>query len=214
VIEVLSSESQAMREALVALGRRYLAAGWVFGTAGNLSGRVADRAVVTASGRHLGDLTTDDFVEVALDGTLTHAAPGDRPSAEASIHLALYRALPEVKCGLHVHTVASTLLQADDHPVEPGTPSHVVFSGLEMIKGWGLWDPDAIARLPLFDNHASVPQIARDVERYYGNTQNSAFVPALAISGHGLTAWGASAFAANRHLEVAEFLCQIAHARG
>lgn len=211
----LEEDSRELRRGLARLGRRYDARGWLFGTCGNLSGRVGDRVTITASGRHKGELDEDDFVTVALDGALVAAgAPGARASAETSIHLALYRALPSARVVVHVHTVASSLVRGVEPSDAAARASGVVgelgFPGLEMVKGWGLWAEDARPVLPIFANHADVPAIARDVESFYATPRE---VPALVIAGHGLTAWGGSLFEANRHLEVAEFLCQVAHAR-
>lgn len=226
----LSDATLEARTQLVALGARYHRAGWLLGTSGNLSARVAtpsgERVVVTASGRDKGHLGREDFVELDLDGVLVAAGDGRlradpiatpepgrcRPSAEASIHLALYRTRPAARVALHVHTVASTLAAADDaFPDAPATP-RLTFGGLELIKGWDVWDEGAVAHLPVFPNWSQVPRIAADIEAFY-RTHPDERVPALLIAAHGITAWGPDAFSANRHLEVAEFLCRVALAR-
>jgi len=199
------------RRALVELGRRYHLMGWVLGTSGNLSARAGDagdRVVLTASGRHKGTLSLDDFVELSPDGTVLAAGCGARPSAEGGIHLAIYRRIPEAGAVLHVHTVASTLVSTDEEVA--GGPGLLHLGGLEMVKGWGIWAEGAEAPLPLFTNHADVERIADEVEAYL---EEHRAVPALIIAGHGITAWGPDIFAANRHLEVTEFLCQVARAR-
>jgi len=236
----LSPDTLAARQQLMALGARYHRAGWLFGTSGNLSARVAttgdERIVVTASGRDKGHLGPEDFVELDLAGELLaagedvssdpiraaispDAAPVGRarcrPSAEATIHLAIYRTRPDTRVALHVHTVASTLCQPDgafDSASEEAAVPRRTFTGLELIKGWDLWDEHDIAHLPIFPNWPSVPQIARDIEVFY-RAHGDERVPALLITSHGITAWGKDAFSANRHLEVTEFLCQVALAR-
>jgi len=227
----LSDATREARAQLAALGARYHRAGWLFGTSGNLSARVAtatgERIVVTASGRDKGHLGLEDFVELDLGGALIAAGDGRlradpvaqpdgarcRPSAETSIHLALYRTRPTANVALHVHTVASTLALPDaDAPPAALRIPHLTFSGLELIKGWDLWDEGAVAHLPVFPNWPEVPRIAADVEAFY-RAHPDARVPALLVAAHGITAWGPDAFSANRHLEVAEFLCQVALAR-
>lgn len=225
----LSDTTRAIRAQLVALGARYHRAGWLLGTSGNLSGRVAtasgERVVVTASGRDKGHLGLEDFVELDLDGALVAAGDGRlradpvapsgpercRPSAEASIHLALYRTRSTARVALHVHTVASTLAVADDAFPGPATP-RLTFTGLELVKGWDLWEEGAVAHLPVFPNRPEVPAIAAEIEAFY-RARPDERVPALLIASHGITAWGGDAFSANRHLEVTEFLCQVALAR-
>jgi methylthioribulose-1-phosphate dehydratase len=213
----LSPASLALRHALITLGSRYHRAGWLYGTSGNLSARFeagdGPRVVVTASGRDKGQLEPEDFVEVDLAGTLLAAGQDARPSAETSIHLALYRTRPSARVVLHVHTVSSTLASAEARlDASPPDRPRLNLSGLELTKGWGLWDEGAIAELPLFPNHADVPQIARDIEDFYTALPDEP-VPSLLIASHGITAWGDDAASANRHLEVTEFMCQLALAR-
>lgn len=207
--ESLSEETLVMRRALAELGARYHRQGWLFGTSGNLSAKVGERIVVSASGRDKGRLGDEDFVEVTLEGELVGSA-GGKPSAETSIHLAVYQTRPDARVALHVHTVASTLAVADVTPA--GEVPRLRFTDLELIKGWGLWDEGAVADLPLFPNHGAVPRIGSDIAEFYRAHPNEV-VPSLLIAGHGITAWGADAFSANRHLEVTEFLCQVALAR-
>lgn len=207
----LSPETLPLRRALAGLGARYHRQGWLFGTSGNLSARLGDRVVLSASGRDKGALGDDDFVEVSLDGRLLGSS-GGKPSAETSIHLALYETRPEAGVVLHVHTVASTLARPDTAPLGEADVPRLRFSGLELIKGWGLWDEHAVADLPVFPNHASVPRIASEIAAFYRHHPHEP-VPALLIAAHGITAWGVDPFGANRHLEVTEFLCQVAHAR-
>lgn len=227
----LSDATRGARAQLVALGARYHRAGWLFGTSGNLSARVAtaagERIVVTASGRDKGHLGLEDFVELDPGGAVLAAGDGRlradpvaqpdaarcRPSAETSIHLALYRTRPAANVVLHVHTVASTLASPDfDAPLATLQIPQLTFSGLELIKGWDLWEEGAVAHLPVFPNWPEVPRIAADVEAFY-RAHPDTRVPALLIAAHGITAWGADASCANRHLEVTEFLCQVALAR-
>lgn len=176
------------------------------GTSGNLSARVSEHpestVVITASGRDKGALGHDDFVEVALDGAVIHAGRGLSPSAETSIHLAIYQAAPRCGAVLHVHTIASTLIRPSE-----GVPGSVSFESLEMLKGWGLWEEGAQAELPVFENHADVGRIAEAVA---AQLSIAARVPALVIAGHGLTAWGPTVADAHRHVEITEFLCRLA----
>lgn len=199
----------ARREELCAIGRHYYRQGWLFGTSGNLSARLSsDTFVVTASGRDKGQLTVDDFVIASVDdGGRAVDAKGPRASAESSLHAALYDRDATIGWVLHTHTVASALLAptATHNGVE-----HTEFQSLEMIKGYGLWTEGAIAALPVFPNHGDVRKIADEVSAYYATPRD---VPAFVIAGHGITAWGASAADARRHLEVTEFLCQVARAR-
>jgi methylthioribulose-1-phosphate dehydratase len=203
----LDPASLALRQRTAAVAARYHSAGWMLGTAGNLSARFvasdgSSRAVVTASGCDKGRLSDEDFVEVDWSGALHAAGPGRRASAETSIHVAIYQRLPEVAAVHHVHTVASTLAR----PADGRVPGEIRFRDLEMIKGWGLWEPGFEACLPVFPNHPKVPDIARDLAEWLEEPRP---VPAMLIAGHGLTAWGESLDATLRHVEITEFMCRI-----
>lgn len=216
----LSGATRDARAHLASLAARYHRAGWLLGTSGNLSAKVGDRVVITASGKDKAVLGHDDFVEFALpstagftaDALVLGAGPGARLSAETSIHLALYASRPTAQVVLHVHTLASTLALPDAASTPGPELGHLTFRDVEMIKGWDLWHPDAVAHLPVFANHADVPTIAADVHAYYA-AHPDADVPAFLIRAHGLTAWGVDFHAANRHVEITEFLCQLGRAR-
>ncbi len=204
----LDGASLDLRRRTAALAARYHSAGWMLGTAGNLSARFlgsdgTHRAVITASGCDKGRLGDEDFVEVDEGGALVAAGPGRRASAETSIHVAIYRSLPAVAAVHHVHTVASTLAR----PADGHVPGEIRFRDLEMIKGWGLWEPGFEACLPVFANHPKVPDIARDLAEWLREPRP---VPAMLIAGHGLTAWGESLDATLRHVEITEFMCRVA----
>jgi methylthioribulose-1-phosphate dehydratase len=212
----------SVRADLVALGARYDRFGWVLGTGGNLSARspdAPDTFLVTASGRHKGLLGLDDFVRCQVGpGPLGSSSPGSpRPSAEASIHRAVYAAHAEAAFALHVHTPTAVVSQTS-HRAAPGSRAvgHIVFEDLEMVKAWGHWGDRACVAMPVFENHADVARIAEDIAAWFAAPdlpEGASAAPALLIRTHGVTAWGADAEAANRHLETAEFLLQVLRAR-
>jgi L-fuculose-phosphate aldolase len=83
---------------------RMVADGLVVGSAGNISLRVdEDRAVVTAAGVPYGLLGPEDHPVVDLgDGSWD----GDRrPTSELALHVAILRAMPEVRAVVHTHSV-------------------------------------------------------------------------------------------------------------
>ncbi|MEZ4268407.1 MAG: class II aldolase/adducin family protein, partial [Myxococcota bacterium] len=116
-----------------------------------------------------------------------------------------YRRLPRVAAVHHVHTVASTLAR----PLDGAVPGALRFRDLEMIKGWGLWEPGVEACLPVLANHPHVPDIARDLSEWLSEPRA---VPAMLIAGHGLTAWGDTLDETLRHVEITEFMCRLARA--
>src|SRR4051812_14490921 len=100
-------------EQLAAAGRRFDARNWVLGTSGNLSlvvNRQPLRLAITRSGTSKGDLTADAIIEIDEDGTPVRGE-GDRPSAEARIHIEIAR-VRGAGSVLHTHSIWSTLLSA------------------------------------------------------------------------------------------------------
>jgi len=188
------------RQVLAAVARLFYARGWMMGTAGNLSLRLADGTFwITASGKLKGRLDLDDFLRVAPGGEiLERGRPEDRPSAETSLHDAIYRLFPAAGACFHVHSIAGNVaarLAAGDALRLPP---------LEMLKGLGVWDEEPQIDLPVFRNHAHVPRIADELSARFA--AGAPQVPGFLIRDHGLTAWGPDADAALSHVELFEYL--------
>jgi methylthioribose-1-phosphate isomerase len=182
--------------------------GWMPGTAGNLSLRTSAqgeplRVAITASGVHKGRLRPEDVLAIDERWREWPASSDRRPSAETCIHWAIYQAVPRAGAVFHVHTIPATLLS---QRTPKGYPSLLEVSDVEMIKGLGLWDPEAVAQIPVFANWPIVDRIADDIAAWLANGHA---LPGLIIRGHGVTAWGCDADEARKHLEVIEFLCAL-----
>ena len=188
------------RAVLAATARLFYDRGWMMGTAGNLSLRLADGTFwITASGKAKGRLTEVDFLRIAPGGeVLERGRPDDRPSAETSLHAAVYRLFPQAGACFHVHTipgnVAARLTEGDDLRLPP----------LEMLKGLGVWDQDPHVALAVFPNHLHVPRIAEELLARFAAAAPQ--VPGFLIRDHGLTSWGRDAEAALHHVELFEYI--------
>ncbi|MCU1646910.1 MAG: mtnA [Nocardia sp.] len=198
----VADEQHKGEEAIATIARGLYANGWMPGTAGNISVRRADAAVITASGLSKGELTADDMVTVAVADSQPSVAGARKPSAETTIHTAVYRTTAAVAV-VHVHPPHATALSigAGAATVQP-----VRFSGYELIKGLGGTRPDRID-IPVFPNHADVPQIGADIEKYL--TEHPDAPPVLFITGHGITAWGASLAQARDRAECLEAMSEL-----
>jgi L-fuculose-phosphate aldolase len=97
----------AQRADVVWACRRLRAAGWVVGTAGNVSVRAGDLLAVSPSGLDYDELTPDLVGVYQLDGTPVDAPL--RPTSELPLHLAAHRQ-PGTGAVVHTHAVASTAL--------------------------------------------------------------------------------------------------------
>lgn len=188
------------REVLIEASRLFYSRGWMMGTAGNLSLRLEDGTFwITASGKLKGRLGRGDFLRMAPGGeVLDRGRPGDRPSAETSLHDAIYALFPEARACYHVHSipgnVAARLTTGDTLPLPP----------LEMIKGLGIWDENPQVTLAVFSNYAHVPRIAEEMAARFRSAPPQ--VPGFLIRDHGLTTWGATPDAALNHVELFEYI--------
>ena len=102
--------------------------GLVSSTGGNVSVRIGPSAIlISPTGKALVDLTSDDFVEVTLDGAVTGTG---RPSKELPFHLAAYRR-PDVNAVIHGHcayaVAASTMLPVNPEDSLPAYTAGYVF---------------------------------------------------------------------------------------
>jgi methylthioribulose-1-phosphate dehydratase len=198
------------RAALVEIARDFHARGWMSGTAGNLSCREGEEHFwITASGKPKGRLDENDFLLVRIqDGALAEKRVAtDQPSAETSIHAALYRLFPDARACLHGHSVEA-MLAANRAKRDARV---LRLPPVEMIKGFGLWQQNPKADLPLFENHLDVAKIAKDIEVRFRKTKPA--VTALLIRDHGPTVWGASLQEAYNRFEILDFLLKYSGRR-
>jgi methylthioribulose-1-phosphate dehydratase len=182
---------------------------WSLGTSSNYSvvlSREPLRLLLTASGKDKRRLTPGDFVVVDGDGRAVEPASG-KPSAETMLHVVLGKQ-PGVGSVLHTHSVWATLL-SELHAAAGGF--HL--GGYEMLKGLaGVTTHDLRAWVEIFDNTQDIPDLARRVERRVTDSANP-LRHGFLIRGHGLYTWGRDLDEARRHIEIFEFLFEVAGRR-
>ena len=189
-----------LRTDLIAAAKHFYDRGWMVGTAGNLSSRLEDGSFwITASGRQKGKLTETDFIRMNLDGAIVEQPhPDSRPSAETSIHLAVYNCFPEAQACYHVHSVEANLVS------RLAAGDAVSLPAIEMLKGLGIWEENPQVSMPLFANYLSVPKIAQEICEVFAISPPK--VPALLIRDHGVTVWANSPAAAYNYIEIVEYI--------
>ena len=188
------------RKKLITAARLFYQRGWMVGTAGNLSARQADGSFwITASGKAKGELTTRDFVRVHGDGKVEAPYPNLKPSAETSIHQAIYSLFPEAMACYHVHSIEANLVS-----MFAKSEDTLHLPPLEMLKGLGIWQENPCCQMALFNNHLDVTKIASKIEVRFRNHPPK--IPALLIRNHGVTVWGASPETALNYIELAEYI--------
>ncbi|MGO4183126.1 methylthioribulose 1-phosphate dehydratase [Paenibacillus sp. MCAF9] len=179
--------------------------GWFPGTSGNLSIRVGDynpdefQFAITASGKDKTIHTPEDYLFVDQDGKPCETTRL-KPSAETLIHCEIYK-LTGAGAIFHVHTVFNSVISEYfwDRKSVP-------VDGVELIKGFNIWDEEAHIDIPIVSNFAHIPSIVPEItERIVKN------IPGIVLRKHGIYAWGANAFEAKRHLEAFEFIFEYVY---
>jgi L-fuculose-phosphate aldolase len=96
-----------LRFAVVRACKRLDERGLIAGLDGNVSARLSgNRIVVTPAGFPKRDVTEDDLVILAIDGM--RIGGRNEASSEVAMHLAAYRARPEVGAVVHAHPPVAT----------------------------------------------------------------------------------------------------------
>jgi methylthioribulose-1-phosphate dehydratase len=186
---------------LAEIGRQCYARGWALGTSGNFSAVVNRdplRLAITASGVDKAILSVGEIVEIDEHGKVV--AGSGRPSAEASLHLAIARARG-AGAVLHTHSIWSTILS------DAATEGGLAIEGYEMLKGLdGVDTHEHREWLPILDNiqdwAAAVPQVEAMLTEHPS-------AHGFLIRGHGLYTWGRDLAEAKRHVEILEFLFEV-----
>ena len=188
------------RQTMIGAARLFYQMGWMVGTAGNLSTRLPDGSFwITVSGRAKGELTSKDFIRVAPDGTVVERHQvNDKPSAETSIHQAIYELFPEARACYHVHSIEASLVSRFTNKDSLPIPA------IEMLKGFGIWEESPQVEMPIFENYLQVPRIATEIgDRFSAKPPK---MPALLIRDHGVTIWAPSPEAARNYIELVEYI--------
>jgi ribulose-5-phosphate 4-epimerase/fuculose-1-phosphate aldolase len=123
-----------LRDQLAHVGYDVVQAGLVVGSGGNLSARIPDEDAiwVTASGSWLDRLSRATFAAVRIsDGSPatvgTVPPPRVDPTSEIALHLALYRARPDVNAVVHLHPQTALLLDALGEHIRIVTTDHAFY---------------------------------------------------------------------------------------
>jgi methylthioribulose-1-phosphate dehydratase len=186
---------------LAEIGRQCYARGWVLGTSGNFSAVVNRdplRVAITTSGVDKGTLSAGEFVEIDEHGKVV--AGSGRPSAEASLHLAITGARG-AGAVLHTHSIWSTILS------DAATEDGLAIEGYEMLKGLdGVGTHQHREWLPILDNTQDWAAAVPEVEAMLAEQPKA---HGFVIRRHGLYTWGRDLAEARRHVEVLEFLFEV-----
>jgi ribulose-5-phosphate 4-epimerase/fuculose-1-phosphate aldolase len=131
-----SADEPDLRDQLAEVGAAVVRAGLVVGSGGNLSARLpgSDACWVTGAGTWLDRLARPSFVPVRISdgrilpaGDASSAGPAAYPSSEVALHLATYRARPDVTAIIHLHPQTALLLDALGERIRLLTTDHAFY---------------------------------------------------------------------------------------
>ncbi len=120
-----------VRREVLEVARQLLQRGLVEGTSGNVSARIDDQRVcITPSSVPYEEMSVDDLTVIDLEG---EQLEGERhPSSEKALHLACYRAFPEVGAVIHAHPMYATMFAVSRQPIPAVLDEFSVYVGGEV----------------------------------------------------------------------------------
>ena len=179
-----------LRAQVAQAARRIHAAGWAANHDGNVSVRIGrDRFVITPTATSKAEIT--ESMLVVIDGAGKVVEGTMKPPGETELHLAAYRARPDVDAVLHAHPPYATAFGAARVPLEPVCLPEAVVS---------------LGRIPLapFALPGS-PEAAEAVSRC------AAEADAMLLPGNGVLTLGPDAMVCLLRMELVEHLAQVLH---
>lgn len=122
---------RALLRGAIEVARALEPEGLVVGTVGNVSVRTGPTAHVTPTRTAYADLRARDLVMVDIEVGVTLG--NGTPSRELPLHLAVYRARPDVGAVLHTHSVAATAWSFLDEPLRPELED-LAYHGIDPVR--------------------------------------------------------------------------------
>jgi L-fuculose-phosphate aldolase len=125
----LSTDKETqLREELLNYGRQAYDLGFSSEYEGNLSARLGpDRILMTPSQMPYPQRTVADIAELDSNGTMISGTR--RASSESKMHIAIYKARPDVNAVVHVHSLYLSVLAVMGEPLKPVLDEMTPFLG-------------------------------------------------------------------------------------
>ncbi len=158
-----------VRKQICQVGQRLYDKGFVVANDGNISAKLDEkRIVITPTGVSKGGMTPQSLIVIDIDGNLLQ---GDaKPSSEAKMHLAIYRARPDVTAVVHAHPPIATAFAVARKPMtKPIIAETIVTVGEVPVAPYALTGTNQVV--------AAITPFLKDYN-------------ALLLANHGLVTWG------------------------
>ncbi|MEY4288899.1 MAG: methylthioribulose 1-phosphate dehydratase [Bacteroidota bacterium] len=187
-----------MKEKLAETIRLYHLKGWSPATSTNYSFMEDGQIWVSRSGVDKSNFQAADFIPIDENGLVQAPFQDIKPSDETMIHVLIYRLFPQAKVILHSHS---------KNPVLISMKHKETFSvgNYELQKGFsGVTTHECTVHIPIFENAQDMGYFEKYLPERISEIQQHCFL----IRQHGTYAWGENLFAAKRHLETLDYLCE------
>jgi len=182
-----SPEARAVKEEMVAVGRKLWQREYVDGNGGNISFRLSDDFVLCTPTLHSkGDVTPADICMVDMAGS--QVAGTKKSTSEIKLHLEIFKHQPKAKACVHAHPVHATAYSiVGKVPPTCVIPEAEIFIGLVAFADYETPGTREMAEkvIPLCRDH---------------NT--------ILLANHGLICWADSATRAEWLVEVVDSYCR------
>lgn len=175
-------------EELQKVGRYMMDNQLAWGNAGNISAKTEENEfIITASGTYMGELSREDFVEVAMDRSNHYS--DRKPSKEVPMHTAVYNQRPDIQAVLHASPFYSTLIACSD--INP--PSDLFVESMYYLE--------KVERVPYA--HPGSEELGEEVDK---KAQQANI---LFLENHGVLVFDTSIKEARMALQTLEFACRM-----
>jgi len=179
-----------LRAHVAQAARRMHSRGWVANHDGNVSARIGrDRFLITPSAASKAEV--DEASLIVVDGSGQLVEGMRKPPGETALHLAAYRARPDVSAVLHAHPPYATAFGAARAPLEPVCLPEAVVS---------------LGRVPLAPLALPGTPAASDAV-----SRCAAEADAMLLPGNGVVTLGSDVALCSLRMELVEHLAQILH---
>jgi L-fuculose-phosphate aldolase len=179
---------QALRDAIVEVGRRLYARGYTASNDGNISARLdAGRLVMTPRSVCKGFMTPDMMCITDLDGK---KLSGERdPSSEMQMHLEVYRQRPDANAVVHAHPPIATGFAVAGIPLDRAVLAEVVTT---------------LGSVPIAEYATPSTKELPEAVRKYVKAHDG-----MLLANHGALTLGADLFSAYYKMETIEHFAKI-----
>ena len=185
-----AAQTESIKNELTRYSARIVRRGLVVGPGGNTSARDGELMWISPSGYALDEIGADDWVAIDI-GSGQVRRPEPRPSSESAMHLAIYRARPDVSAIVHTH---------------PPTTIGVISAGLDEIP---FMFPDQVALVGTVPCIDYVVPCSQELADAVVETMRDREVNALLMQNHGLITIGHNLKEAYYRTEVIEDAARV-----